>query len=310
MKNIIFLQSNFTEGVDNAFMIIFAICLVFLVGITFTMVYFAVKYNKKRHPQAEDVKDNTKLEIAWTVIPTILVLIMFFVGWKEYQPTRKVPSGAISIKATGFMWKWKFDYENGKSKLDTLVVPINKPVKLDLYSPDVLHSLYIPAFRIKEDVVPGKNNYMWFTAEELGEYDILCAEYCGVSHAYMLGKVKVVTEEEYTDWVNYMVEIPDTGSDAGLAIIESKGCVACHTFDGTSVIGPSFKGLYGSERKIDRNGEKTTVVADDAYIIKSILEPGSEIVDGYQNLMQPIYKDLSDEELQAIIDYLKTLNEE
>ena len=154
--------SNFAQGVDMAFYVILGISVFFLVGITATMIWFVIRYSRKRNPVAKNIKDNTKLEIIWTVIPTILVLVMFYYGWIGYMPMKRVPNGAIEIKATGRMWSWQFVYENGKSS-NILVVPLNKPVKLNLYSPDVLHSLYIPSFRIKEDVVPGLNNIMWFT---------------------------------------------------------------------------------------------------------------------------------------------------
>lgn len=302
--------SSFSQGVDTAFIVILSISLFFLVGITVAMIWFVIRYNRKRNPKPRDVKDNTKLEIIWTVIPTILVLVMFYYGWIGYTPMRKVPNGAMEVKATGRMWSWQFDYPNGKQS-NVLVVPLGKPVKLDLYSPDVLHSLYIPAFRVKEDVVPGLNNYMWFQADKLGEYDILCAEYCGVQHAYMLSKVKVVPEEEFLVWFNTREPESDTLESVGLQILKKNGCLACHSQDGSKLVGPSFKGLAGSQRKVTTSsGEEKTIIADDAYIERSIYDPNAEVVEGFsKNLMVSYKEQITPEEVKEIVQFLKTLNE-
>jgi cytochrome c oxidase subunit 2 len=169
--------SNFVEGVDLAFTIILGASIFFLIAITIVMIYFVLRYRKSRNPEASQIHGNNRLEIIWTVIPTILVLVMFYYGWMGYKPMREVPDDAIPIKVYGQMWSWSYEYENGKIS-DKLVVPLDKAVKLDLISRDVLHSFYIPAFRIKEDVVPGYENYMWFIAQEEGTYDVFCAEYC------------------------------------------------------------------------------------------------------------------------------------
>ncbi len=303
--------SEYVKGVDTAFTVIIGISLFFLVGITFSMIYFIVKYNKKKHPKPEDVKDNVRLELIWTIIPTVLVLIMFFYGWLGYQPSRKVPEGALVVKTTGRMWSWSFEYPNGKVSNDVLWMPVNKPVKLELYSPDVLHSLYIPAFRIKEDVVPGKSNYMWFESNETGEYDILCAEYCGARHAYMLGKVKVVPEEEFKKWLNS--DVPDTSAPepVGYQILKKNACVSCHSTDGSVIIGPSFKNLWGEKTTvIDENGNEIEIIVDEDYIKTSIYEPNKHIVKGFNKGLMISYKNqVTEEEIKEIIEYLKSLNE-
>ena len=193
--------SNFVEGVDLSFAVILGISVFFLVAITAVMIWFVIRYNRKRNPKPGQVKENYKLEVIWTVIPTLLVLVMFYYGWMGYQPMRDFPEDSIEINAVAQMWSWNFEYPNGKIS-DTLVVPIDKAVTLNLISRDVLHSLYIPAFRIKEDVVPGGKNKMWFIGQELGDYDIFCAEYCGDRHSYMLSKVYVLPEQDYTTWYN------------------------------------------------------------------------------------------------------------
>jgi len=302
--------SNLTNTVDMAFAIILGISLFFLIGITFFMVFFVIKFNKKRHPKAVQIKENTKLEIAWTVIPTILVIFMFFVGWLGYIPSRKVPAGAMEIKVTGRMWSWTFDYPNGKFSNDVLVVPLNKAVKLNLYSPDVLHSFYVPAFRIKEDVVPGKENYMWFKAEKLGEYDVLCAEYCGLNHAYMLGKVKVIPEAEFIAWYNKVETDSSKIEPLGLQIIKKNACIACHSLDGSKIVGPSFKNAFDKEKTILVDGKKKKIIVDDEYIKRAIYDPNAEIVDGYNKGLMVSYKEqISEAELKEVILFLKSLHD-
>jgi cytochrome c oxidase subunit 2 len=267
-----------------------------------------IRYNKKRNPKPKDVKDNSKLEILWTVVPTILVLIMFYYGWIGYTPMRKVPNGAITVKATGMMWTWDFEYENGK-RSNTLVVPLGKPVKLELYSPDVLHSLYIPAFRIKEDVVPGVKNMMWFQSDKIGEYDILCAEYCGVRHSYMLSKVIVKPENEFVEWYQQVTDTAAALEPVGLQVLKKNACMTCHSMDGSKIVGPSFKAIMGKSEKVkDASGKVSTITVDEAYIKTSIFEPDLQIVDGYNKGLMISYKDrINEEEIKEIVKYLETL---
>jgi cytochrome c oxidase subunit 2 len=297
--------SNFVEGVDLAFKIIFGISLFFLAGITTVMLYFVIRYNRKRHPKAIQIKDNNFLEFTWITIPIILVLLMFYYGYIAFSPMRNVPKDAIPITVIGKMWVWSFEYEGGKES-PVLVVPLNKAVKLNLRSLDVIHSLYIPAFRIKEDVVPGKKNYMWFIAQQLGEYDILCTVYCGLRHSYMETKVKVVSEAEYATWLK---AIPDKSSEpAGLTILKKNACTGCHSIDGSKLVSASFKGLYGKKERVVTNGIERSVTVDDAYIRTSVYEPDKDVVVGYPKGIMKTYKGLvTEDELAKILEYLKSL---
>jgi len=297
--------SNFVQGVDLTFIIILGISVFFLVSITAVMIYFVIRYSRKRNPKATNIEGNNTLEIVWTAIPLGLVLIMFYFGWLGFRPMRYVPEGAIPIKAIGQMWAWSFEYENGKKSAE-LVVPLNKPVKLNLTSLDVIHSLYIPAFRIKEDVVPGKNNYMWFTAQEEGEYNIFCAELCGDRHSYMLSKVKVLPEADYNTWLAQS-DIP-ADEPPGLTLMKQNACFTCHSQDGSRIVGPSFKGLFGRKEIVIADGAEKEVTVDEAYIKQSIYEPNAEVVKSYNPGLMPSQKDkLTDEDVQKIVDYLKTL---
>ena len=297
--------SNFVEGVDLAFKVIFGISLFFLVGITTVMLYFVVRYNRKRHPHAVQIKDNNILEIIWITIPLILVLLMFYYGYIAFSPQRIVPKDAIPITVIGKMWVWNFEYEGGKQS-PVLVVPINKAVKLNLHSDDVIHSLYIPAFRIKEDVVPGKQNYMWFIAQQLGEFDVLCTVYCGLRHSYMETKTKVVSEAEFAAWLKALPE--KSNEPEGLMILKKNACTGCHSIDGSKIVSTSFKGLYGKIEKVVTNGTERSVTVDDEYLKSSVYNPDKDVVVGFQKGIMKTYKGIvTEDEMARIIDYLKSI---
>jgi len=192
--------SDYIQSVDSVFILIVAISAVILLGVTVVMIYFVIKYNRKRHPNAVNIEGNLALEITWIAIPVILVLAMFYYGFITFQELRVIPENAYTIKVTGQMWKWNFTYDNGK-KSDTLYVPVNTPLKLVLSSLDVGHSFYVPAYRIKEDLVPGMETYLAFIPDKIGSYEIACAEYCGLNHSYMYNKLHVIPQDKFEVWV-------------------------------------------------------------------------------------------------------------
>jgi len=194
-------QSEFVKSVDFAFFFIVAISVFFLVLITGLMIYFVFKYSRKKHPKAENIHSSIPLEILWTVIPTILVLFMFYFGWMGYKEMSNIPEDSMVVTVTAQMWKWNFKYDNGRIS-DTLYVPVNRSVKVILNSLDVNHSFYIPAFRVKKDVIPGKQNTSWFKATEVGSYQIFCAEYCGLNHSYMYTEVVALPENNFNTWLS------------------------------------------------------------------------------------------------------------
>jgi len=266
------------------------------------------KYNRKKHIKAVQVPDSRILEITWTIIPLLLVLLMFYYGFIAFMPMRKIPKDAIIVKVHARMWKWSFEYDNGK-KSDTLVVPLNKPVALEMTSQDVIHSFYVPAFRVKEDVVPGKITHMWFIAEEPGEYDVMCAEYCGLRHSYMETKVKVVSDTSYKIWFEQSSTKSAIETNPGYLIIKKNNCIACHSLDGPRLVGPSFKGLYGSVRTVFTNGVKRQCKADDDYIKESIYFPNNDVEDGFPKGVMQSYKNvISEKDINDIINFLKTVH--
>ncbi len=306
--------SSFVSQVDSAFVFIFGISIIFLVGITAFMVYYIIRYRKSKNAEATHIEGSNTLEIVWTIIPTILVLAMFYYGWSGWRFQKDIPEDAIPIKAIARMWSFTFQYENGLIT-DTLFIPKNKAVNLDLVALDVLHSFYIPAFRVKQDMVPGKQTNIWFESGKEGEYEIFCAEYCGLRHSYMQSVVKVIPSMDF----EAMTKIDSTvlasnneqvdARQAGISVTRKYGCNACHTADGTKLVGPSYKNILGRTRIVIKGGEEIEINADEAYIRRSIYEPNVEIVKGYEKGLMLSYKDqMTEEEFQQLLDYFRYLS--
>jgi cytochrome c oxidase subunit II len=204
--------SNFAHSVDSVFLFTLIVSVFFLVLITLLMIFFVIRYSRKRNPKATNVHSNLTLEITWTIIPTILVLIMFWYGWIGYKEMEDIPDDALTVDVTAMMWNWKFKYESGR-ETDSLYVPVNTPVVLNLRSSDVNHAFYIPAFRIKKDVYPGQDRKIWFEATNEGAFDIACAEYCGLQHSYMYSKIFVLSENDFNEWMNQEEQIKSDSQD-------------------------------------------------------------------------------------------------
>jgi len=305
--------SNFVQGVDTAFLVILVISFFFLIGLTVVMIYFMYKYNSKRHPVATQIHGSTTLEIVWTVIPFLLTMVMFYYGWAGWKPMQKAPKDAMEVTVYGRMWNFSYEYENGK-RTDTLFLPKDKPVKLNLKAMDVLHSFYIPAFRVKQDMVPNKeNNFMWFEPQRVGLYEIYCAEYCGLQHSYMYSYVKVMEDTAFQSFIADTTMVAataniDSPGATGKRIMQNIGCFACHSIDGTKLVGPSFKGVWGAEHTVVTGKETRKVTVDEEYIKRSIYEPNADVVEGYmKGLMVSYQGQLKDEDIAQIIEYLKTV---
>lgn len=291
--------------VDNVFLYILFIC-VFLLGlITLLMVYFVIRYRREKHPKPVDIEGSTWLEVTWTVIPTLIVLTMFYYGLTGFEFLKKVPEGAMVVKVMARQWSWLFEYENG-AKDTELRVPVGSPVKLILTSQDVIHGFYAPAFRIKQDAVPGMTNYLWFQPTEVGTFDVLCSQYCGLEHAHMLTKIVVLPQEEFKKWYQAKKqEVALKGPLIGSKLYQEKGCFACHSTDGTPRVGPSFKGLFGKTERVLTAGKERSVLVDEAYIRKYILEPNIDVIEGFQPIMPKV--SLTVDELNALVEFIKSL---
>lgn len=293
------------EVVDRVFLYILVVTVFLLCLITFLMVYFVIRYQKGRNPQPVDVHENIWLEIIWTIVPTLLVLTMFFYGLTGFNFLKRVPEGAMKVKVIARQWSWLFEYENGIRSTE-LRVPIGKPVNLSLTSEDVIHGFYVPAFRIKQDVVPGMVNHLWFQPTQVGSFDVLCTQYCGLQHAKMATQIVVLPENEFNQWYQKGKEDKEAKAPArGIQLFQEKGCQACHSVDGTPLVGPTVKGLFGKTVTVITDGKERKVVADETYLRKSLLEPNADVVKAFPPIM-PAQK-MNDKELTEIINYLKEL---
>ena len=303
--------SNLASKVDGVLLLITIMSLVFFILITVVLVYFAIKYRRKREDEETPyITGSEPLEIIWTVIPSILLIVLFVYGYVVFKDMRTPPKDAVEINVQGKQWLWTFDYYNGKKTINELYVQYNRPVRLVMEAQDVLHSFFVPAFRVKQDLVPGRYTQLWFTPTKIGTFDIFCAEYCGTGHSAMLGKVIVLSPEAYEIWEKGVKVDEGVGvaslppAELGAKIYKEKGCNACHSLDGSKIVGPSFKGIFGHPVEL-QDGSKVDV--DENYIRQSILEPQAQVVKGFAPVMPSFKGILSDEDVTALVAYIKTL---
>jgi len=288
------------QHVDFAFYVIFGISITLLFGITFVALFMVYRYHHDRHPKPQKVKDSVWLEALWIILPSLLVVSMFYYGWVGFKALRTVPDEAMQVNVVARMFSWSFEYPGGK-RSNTLYVPLNKPVRLNITSVDVIHSLYIPAFRIKMDAVPGMETYAWFKPTELGTFDIMCSEYCGVEHANMLSNVQVLTDNEFEEWLNCTPPF----QDEALALFERYGCISCHSLGEDKKRGPSLLTLYRKKVVvITPEGEEKTIVVDKEYLRDAIYNPDKYVPKGMAAGM-PSYKDeISEAELSVMLCWM------
>jgi cytochrome c oxidase subunit 2 len=300
--------STTAHEVDWLFWFIFWIASFFFAVIVVLMVLFVVRYRARPgHKEQETAHHNVPLEITWTVIPLILVIIIFWIGFKSYMDMSTPPPTAYEIQVTAQQWQWWFKYPNGWQDQE-LHAPKGIPVKLVMTSQDVIHSLYIPAFRLKKDVVPGRYTIAWFEADQTGEYYLFCAEYCGMEHSGMITRVIIQEPQDYLDWLSnaesFYDEMPPV--EAGEQMLGKYGCVQCHHTDGSVGTGPHLNDVFGSQVRL---ADGSTVGADENYIRNSILDPGSQVVSGFQPVMPTFQGKIKDKEIDWIIAYLKSISQ-
>ena len=300
-------KSQAAHNTDSVFLFINDVSFLILLGITIALIYFAIKYRRKSDDDITPViKHNTKLEITWSVIPLFLVMIVFGWGYSGWLNLKAVPDNAYEIHVTASKWNWLFKYQNGVASPGEVHVPAGRPVKLVMQSTDVIHSFYVPEYRIKQDVLPNRYTYVWFEADEPGESQVFCAEYCGTLHSGMLAKVIVHEQDEFDEWLASQNVAGEGQSpvEYGKSLFSIQGCNACHTVDGSKLIGPSLQGAWNKEETLT---DGSTITVDENYIRESILTPGEKIVTGFSNVMTPYEGIISDEEISALIEYIKTL---
>ncbi len=295
--------SNFAGNVDALFSFILMTTLFFAVLVTVLVIFAAFKYRRKNANEVgDDVHGNTALEIGWTAIPTLIALFIFAWGAVVYVNYRIAPKDTLDIYVVGKQWMWKLQQPNGRKEINELHVPVNRDVKLIMGSEDVIHNFYVPAFRVKMDVVPGRYNTMWFRPTQVGKYHFFCSQYCGTNHAVMGGWVTVMEPAEYAAWL--AGEAGDVNpASAGERLFTQLACVTCHLANGTGRA-PSLNGVYGAKVLL---ADGTTIIADEAYIRESILQPKAKIVAGYQPVMPTFQGLVTEEQILNLTAYIKSL---
>lgn len=297
----------FAAGVDNLFYFIFWGSILIFVGITLVTLYFLIAYKRKRNDQlaTQQLTHSTALELSWSIPPTILVLIIFAWGFKDFLKMSVAPLNTQEIHVKGKKWFWEFEYPGGNKAIGELVVPINTPIALIMSSEDVIHSFFLPNFRVKRDVLPNRYTKIWFEADKVGNYQIFCTEYCGDSHSGMLAVLRVLSPTDYANWLAEANAGDDLPLEAlGERLYAAKACITCHSVDGKPSVGPTWKGIYDQTHTF---GNAPAAKVDENYIRESVMNPGAKVVTGYDNVMPTYAGSLSEREIDALIAYIKTL---
>lgn len=296
--------STFAADWDNAYQFLIWASLVSGIIMLGGMIYFAIKYNRKTDSdKTAYISHNQFLEFLWSFIPLVLFMGIFVWGWVIYHDQRTPPHDAMEVSVTGVQWRWDFEYKNGKKSTNEFYVPVGIPVKLLMTSSDVIHSFYVPSFRVKQDVLPGSYTQLWFQAKEAGVFQVFCTEFCGTSHSAMLAKVHVVSQPEFEKWVGGDPDANLPPAERGKKLYTLKGCNACHSLDGSKVVGPTFKGIFGSTEETDKGAVKV----DENYIAESILNPQIKVVKGYPPSMPSFQGVVNEAEMNALIQFIKTV---
>ena len=300
--------SSVAGKVDALYLYLVSVTIFFSALIFVLVTYFAIRYRQRPGVPRPKVGHGSHLwlEIIWIGIPFVLVMIMFGWGAKLYMRMRTPPPDAMEVSVVARQWMWKLQHPNGRREINELHVPVGTPVRLRMMSEDVIHSFYVPAFRVKQDVLPGTNySTLWFEPTKVGEYHLFCAEYCGTEHAGMTGKIVVMEPEEYQRWLTSGAPVTSM-ADAGKQLFEVKaGCQSCHSLS-SGQRGPDLAGVYGKRIQL-KDGRN--VVADEDYLRESILRPDTHVVFGYgeKSIMPPYLGTLSEDDVLQLIAYIKTL---
>ena len=294
--------SSIARGIDTLHYLVIGTAFAVAFGSFLLIAIFLVKYRERPDRPRTTAKLSDKLEIVLASMTLTVFLAFWVVGFLQYRDLRSPPPDALRIYIVAKQWMWEAAYPDGTSAQDDIRVPVGQPVELVMTSRDVIHSFYVPSFRVKQDVLPGRMTSLWFTAEEPGEYDILCAEYCGTGHSRMRGRVVAMPSGAYTEWLAGHAA-PEMAK-AGERLAAEKGCLRCHTIDGTPHLGPSWRHLYGTKVPL---ADGTTAIVDDAFITESMMDPWIKLHLGFPALMPSYLGQLSGPETAAIVEYIRSL---
>jgi cytochrome c oxidase subunit II len=298
--------STVAPEVDALYAYLWAITIFFTVTISLAIIYFAIKYRRRSASEVPRPRHGSMiLEVTWTVIPLLIAMTIFVWAASIYFKVYRTPNQAMEVYVVGKQWMWKFQHQTGQREINELHVPLGARVKLTMTTEDVLHSLYIPAFRIKMDVVPGRYTQTWFEATKPGRYYIFCAEYCGTNHAGMGGYVEVMEPAQYQAWLAGGLG-SESASAQGQKLFQDRGCASCHTVEqnGQPGRGPNLYGIFGKQQPL-QNGQSVTV--DEAYVRESILNPQAKLAAGYQAIMPTYQGQLTEEQVLQLIAYIRSL---
>lgn len=300
-------EASSTAGeVDALYFVLIAISLFFIAVVFVPIVFFCFKYRRGSKADRSNPSSGSNLvEVGWTTLPMLMGLCLFAWGAIDYFRIERKPDNAIQVQVVGKQWMWKIQHAEGKREINELHIPINQTIALTLTSQDVIHSFFVPAFRVKQDVVPGKYTSQWFKPTRVGEYHIFCSQYCGTQHAQMIGRVVVMQPQAYALWLK-TGEQAESIVRAGERLFHDRGCSGCHS-PNSQFHAPLLQGLY---RKPVPLADGTMVTANDQYLRDSILQPGKQITAGYANIMPSFSGHLTEEEIMQLIAYVKAIGKQ
>ena len=326
MKQLPAQWSTFGPGYDWLFYFIYWMSVVLFVGIIGTAIYFVVKYRRQPGVKAEPTGHNLVMELAWTVAPVVLLVLLFHWGFAGYVSLTTPPPDAMDIRVRARKWSWDFEYPNGGHTANEVTIPVNRPVRFVLSAEDVLHSMYIPAFRVKRDAVPGMYSTLWFQATHTGDTRFFCAEYCGAAdepvtqpdgtqrdtgHFSMNGLVHIVPQARWSTFLEGILRAPShpdgrefTAAEWGEQLYTQQNCNTCHSVNGSPMTGPTWQHIFGHEAAL---ADGTRVMVDENYLRRSILEPNAQVVQGFNPVMPSYQGSLTDRQLDALIAYIRSL---
>lgn len=294
--------SSIAPGIDALWWLMIGLCGLVCVGVFGVMLVFAVRYRRgsnadRSHRHAKSLG----IELTWTLVPFVLFIGLFAWSLVLFARLHTPPAGSQTIYVVAKQWMWKIQHPGGQREINTLHVPLGEPVRLTMTSQDVIHSFYVPAFRVKQDVLPDRYTRLWFTATKLGTFHLFCAEYCGLDHAKMGGNVVVMRPADYARWLDRHAG-PDSVATRGAAVFRQRGCSGCHGAN-ASVHAPDLDGIYGRRVHL---ADGSTVVADDRYIHDAIMLPDTQIVAGYAPIMPSFQGEIDESDMLALVAYLKS----
>ncbi|MGE5468700.1 MAG: cytochrome c oxidase subunit II [Ignavibacteria bacterium] len=294
--------STMAARIDLVFLYLFVTTGIVALGVAATLVAFSIRYRRSAKVDRTNPPAGERvLEIAWIAVPLAIFLTMFIWAAREYVGNYRVPAAAMPVFVVGKQWMWKLEHENGRREIDELHVPVGQPMRLVMTSQDAIHSFFVPAFRIKQDVVPGRYTTIWFEATQAGEYPLFCAEYCGAQHSGMRGRIVAMAPADFARWLEQGA-IAGGMAGRGFELFRRYGCSGCHAAD-SSVHAPDLDGLIG---RVVHLSDGRSIIADEAYVRDSVLLPRKDVVAGFAPIMPSFAGQIGEEDLMAIIEYIRS----